>query len=57
MPHRSTSTNLLEFLEFITFNYDKGENLDLIYLDFSKAFDIVPWGKLKAKFMVFQAGF
>ena len=42
-------TNLLEFMEFVTDTYDDGSSLDLIYLDFSKAFDKVPHEKLMKK--------
>jgi hypothetical protein len=31
---RSCLTNLLEFLEGITYKLDKGEQVDVIYLDF-----------------------
>jgi len=36
-------SNLLEFLEFVTKMLDSGHPLDVIYLDFSKAFDKVRW--------------
>ncbi len=39
LPRRSTLTNLLVEEEFITKWLDKGSAVDLIYLDFSKAFD------------------
>ena len=39
---RSCQTNLLEFMEYITDCIDKGDPVDIIYLDFSKAFDKVP---------------
>ncbi len=38
---KSCLTNLLKFLEDITLALDKGEPVDAIYLDFSKAFDKV----------------
>ena len=38
---RSTTTTLLEYLEKLTAFLDKGENFDIIYLDFAKAFDSV----------------
>ena len=51
-PSKSCTTNLLEFLEVATRTVDEGNNLDVVYLDFSKAFDLVPrkWllSKLKA---------
>ena len=46
---RSCLTNLLDFLEFVTDQVDKGENVDIIYLDFSKAFDKVPHRRLVHK--------
>jgi len=36
---RSCLTNLLEFLEFVTNYIDQGYPIDVIYLDFQKAFD------------------
>ena len=47
--HRSCLTNLLEFLETITKLIDEGHNVDVIYLDFSKAFDKVPHVRLMSK--------
>ena len=41
LPHRSILTNLLEFREVITQLIDEGHSVDLLYLDFSKAFDMV----------------
>ena len=46
---RSTTTNLLEYLEKLTEFLDKGENFDIIYLDFAKAFDSVPKERLLSK--------
>ena len=46
---RSCLTNLLEFLEYITKQLDEGNNVDVIYLDFSKAFDKVPHLRLVHK--------
>ena len=39
---RSYATNLLVFIEFITECIDKQENVDVVFLDFSKAFEKVP---------------
>ena len=39
-------TNLLEFLEAATEAHDRGKQLDVSYLDFSKAFDKVPHRRL-----------
>jgi hypothetical protein len=46
---RSCLTNLLEFIEDITKIVDRGEGLDIIYLDFQKAFDKVPHNRLLSK--------
>ena len=43
---RSCLTNLLEYLEFVSSELDKGNKLDTVYLDFSKAFDKVPHCRL-----------
>jgi hypothetical protein len=49
MRGRSCATNLLEFFEKVTFELDRGEAIDVIYLDFAKAFDTVPHERLKKK--------
>jgi hypothetical protein len=36
---RSYLTNLLEFLEFVTKHRDEGFSVEVIFLDFQKAFD------------------
>ena len=46
---RSCLTNMLEYLEKVTKEVDAGNNVDIIYLDFSKAFDKVPLKRLLAK--------
>ena len=46
---RSCLTNLLDFFETVTREIDLGNNVDLIYLDFAKAFDKVPHLRLVAK--------
>ncbi len=48
-PHRSTVTNLLEFLDEVTTLVDEGFPVDIIYLDFAKAFDKVPHQRLILK--------
>jgi len=40
---------LLEFLEYITSQIDEGNRVDVIYLDFQKAFDKVPRASLICK--------
>jgi len=47
--HRSCTTNLIEFMEFVTAAADKGEAVNVVYLDFSKAFDKVPVKRLLEK--------
>jgi len=42
MKNKSCLTNLLEFFEVISCAVDEGKAVDLIYLDFAKAFDKVP---------------
>ena len=49
MSNKSCTTNLLAFLEVVTKAFDEGTPMDLIYLDFSKAFDKVPHYRLLAK--------
>ena len=44
--NRSCLTNLIEYLEKVTEILDSGGSLDVIYLDFSKAFDRVPHQRL-----------
>ena len=49
MRKKSCTTNLLEFMERVTREVDQGNAMDLIYLDFSKAFDKVPHKRLLEK--------
>ncbi len=53
MPGRSCATNLTEFMDKVTRSVDEGSPVDIIYLDFAKAFDKVPrqrlLNKLRAK--------
>src|SRR5579864_8235140 len=53
---RSCLTNLLEFLEEVTVNMDEGKPVDVIYLDFSKAFDKVPHQRLYRKLLAHGIG-
>ncbi len=41
MPRRSCLTNLSEAEDLITGMTDQGEPVDVVYLDFLKAFDLV----------------
>ena len=47
--HRSCITQLLQVMNYFTNLLDKGENIDIIYLDFRKAFDSVPHERLLIK--------
>ena len=49
MKGRSCVTKLLEFLEKATLAADEGKALDVIFLDFAKAFDKVPRERLLKK--------
>jgi hypothetical protein len=49
MCGRSCTTNLLSFFENITAELDSGKVIDVIYLDFAKAFNTVPHERLKKK--------
>ena len=49
MPNKSCATNLLVFLEKITDLFDNSFPVDVVFLDFSKAFDKVPHKRLLAK--------
>ena len=49
MRKKSCTTNLLHFLERLTSEVDAGNPVDVVYLDFAKAFDKVPHKRLLAK--------
>ena len=49
IQNRSCQTNLLEFMDFITEKVDNGESVDIVYLDYSKAFDKISHKKLITK--------
>ena len=49
MKHRSCLTNILESLEAWTKALDEGYGIDLIYLNYRKAFDTVPHARLIEK--------
>ena len=47
--NKSCATNLLEFLQIVQKNMDEGKAMDIIYMDFAKAFDKVPHQRLLTK--------
>ena len=49
LPNRSCISNLLSFLDDVSLSLDSGHCVDVIYLDFQKAFDKVPLGRLMVK--------
>ena len=49
LARRSCLTNLLEYINTLTKLVDEGHSVDVVYLDFSKAFDKVPHKRLIAK--------
>ena len=53
---KSFLTNLLEFFEVVTSRVDRGEPVDIVYLDFQKAFDKVPHKRLVSKIKVHGIG-
>ena len=55
MPRKSCLSNLLEFLD-VTDAVDSGKPVDVIYLDFQKAFDKVPHVRLLNKLLAVAHG-
>ena len=49
VPKKSCTTNLLEYLEKVTKAVEEGKDVDIVYLDFAKAFDLVPRCRLISK--------
>jgi len=49
MPGRSCATNLVQFMDKISKAVDEGDSVDILYLDFAKAFDKVPHKRLISK--------
>ena len=54
LPKKYTSTNLISYLEYVTKKLDEGKPIDVLYLDFSKAFDKVPHARLIQKLKCFN---
>ncbi len=54
LPGRSISLQLLEVLDKWTEALDKGCSIDTIYMDFRKAFDVVPHKRLISKLRSYQ---
>jgi len=57
MKKKSCFTNLLATLEDWTIAVDQGYGVDVAYLDFSKAFDSVPYQRLLQKLATSSYGF
>ena len=53
LPSRSCLSSLLCFLETVTRNIDQRIDISAIYIDFTKAFDSVPHGRLQYKLKSF----
>ena len=56
VPNRSCFSALLTFFEKVTSDIDNKDSVDVVYLDFSKAFDTVPHNRLIAKLKSFGIG-
>ena len=53
---RSCCTNLIEFMDRVTAAADAGEPMDVVFLDFAKAFDKVPHKRLGEKLRAHGVG-
>ena len=49
VPGKSCQSNLLLMLNFLTKLIENGTDTDIVYLDFTKAFDLVPHNRLICK--------
>ena len=57
VPDRSCTTQLLHVLDYFTKHLDEGYSVDVIYLDFQKAFDTVPHQRLIQKIVFSVLGY
>ena len=53
---KSCLTNLLETFEEITGNLDRGNGVDIVFLDYQKAFESVPHRRLLSKLSSYGIG-
>jgi len=53
LPGRSCTTQLLHILNYFTHHLDNGHSIDVVYLDFQKAFDSVHHQRLLQKLSSF----
>ena len=56
MKKKSCTTNLLHFLEVMTTAHEQQKPMDVVYLDFAKAFDKVPHRRLVEKLKAHSLG-
>ena len=54
--NKSCLTNLLEYIDYVSGELDRGNSVNVIYLDFSKAFDKISHNKLLCKLAYFGIG-
>ena len=54
LPRKSTTTNLVTYMNYVTEHLDKGDPVDVIYLDFAKAFNKVPHKRLIQKLKCYR---
>ena len=58
-PNHSCQTQLIDFIDEVQQSMNVRQQTDLLFLDFSKAFDTVPHRRLLSKlnFMVYEGNF
>ena len=54
LPHRSTASNLATLTDHVAFEINKGQQVDVVYTDFKKAFDTVNHDILLQKLKMFN---